>query len=275
MQCPNPISILRQKIDSNGNKVGEPASIGVPCGKCLICLEARREDWTFRVKNELHHAKSAYFVTLTYEDFALPVTEDGEITLSKRDVQLWMKQLRHKSKNQLRYYLVGEYGTKLERPHYHLILYNLERENLHEIGKTWEKGYVKIGTVTDASIHYVTGYIMFPETEDTTRQKPFSLMSRRPPLGHQYLKDNTELHAGNQQFHVSNNGFAQKMPRFYRRKIFSEENNEKYREQLEKRIHETEKIDKQKFPDYFAYKRECEQHRINHLKSKVKSKRQL
>src|SRR5690625_7067719 len=83
MQCPSPISIK----DPNGQHSWQ--RIQVPCGKCGACKHNRRADWSFRLQQELRDAESALFLTLTYSDENLPVTENGEITLRKKDTQLF------------------------------------------------------------------------------------------------------------------------------------------------------------------------------------------
>ena len=44
----------------------------VPCGKCLACRIARRQEWSMRCLHELSSFDDAVFVTLTYDDDHLP-----------------------------------------------------------------------------------------------------------------------------------------------------------------------------------------------------------
>lgn len=204
--------------------------ITVPCGKCLSCLQNKRADWTFRIKEELKHSSSAHFVTLTYDDDNIPWSDHGN-TLDKTDLQKWLKRLRinqHRREpdsDKIRYYAVGEYGEKKDRPHYHVILFNSPNSTIEkDVIKSWTHGSSQIGTVTPASIHYVTGYII-NRFDDAfkKRQTPFALMSRKPPLGYQYLERNKEWHKKNQYFHVVSEGNKQNLPRFYRDRIFNDE----------------------------------------------------
>lgn len=92
----------------------------VPCGKCNFCLAARRADWSFRIRKELKVAESAAFITLTYSDYHMPLTDDGLGQLCKYDLQCFFKRLRkeqskkllHEDYPSIRYYAVGEYGTR-------------------------------------------------------------------------------------------------------------------------------------------------------------------
>lgn len=168
----------------------------LPCGKCLVCLQSKRNDWAFRLSQEHKASKhGALFVTLTYNDKNIP--DYG--SLQKRDLQLFFKRLRNKSQDKIRYYAVGEYGSKSLRPHYHAIIFNT---NEADIRKTWELGHVHIGTVTTASVAYVLKYIVQPEvapqkkiydayTEEWKEayQKPFAVMSRAYGIGAAYLTD--------------------------------------------------------------------------------------
>lgn len=149
MRCISPLS-LRQNGSINV----------VPCGKCNFCLSSKRDDWSFRLRQELKVSTSASFLTLTYSTDKLPINPSGHLELRKSDCQLFMKRLRKVNSVPLRFYTVGEYGTRTARPHYHSILFNLDpsvRTQLHQI---WQLGNVHVGDVTGASIHYVTKYVI-------------------------------------------------------------------------------------------------------------------
>lgn len=95
----------------------------IPCGKCAGCRAAKAKAWADRMILELDHSKKAVFLTLTYDNEHLPVlvnvnTGQGTPTLQKRDLQLFLKRLRKAFKGkELRYYAVGEYGSRTLRPH--------------------------------------------------------------------------------------------------------------------------------------------------------------
>lgn len=249
MKCTNMINIKQTK--ENYLDYGE---ITVPCGKCLSCLQNRRADWSFRLKEELRNSSTAYFVTLTYQDKYLPYSDYGS-TLEKQALQKWLKRLRIQQQREsksdstlsmskkIRYYAVGEYGEERGRPHYHVILFNVISKDIQKtLNRSWQSkdpltkkteptGTVDIGTVTPASIHYVTGYIINRfDDKYKNKQPPFSLMSTKPPIGHQYLERNKDWHKENQYFHVVSDGQKQNLPRFYRDRIFND--SEKIQNQL-------------------------------------------
>lgn len=134
---------------------------------------------------ELLQHRSAGFVTLTYDDSHLPTGG----SLVKRDLQLFLKRLRTSIYPvQVRYFGVGEYGEQTFRPHYHLVLYGLGRENHQVINQAWGLGLIHIGDVTMNSIQYVAGYVTKKMTSKDDprlegRTPEFSLMSRNPGIG--------------------------------------------------------------------------------------------
>lgn len=137
----------------------------------------------------LKHASSC-FVTLTYDDEHLPV--DG--SLCPKDVQLWLKRLRRSVEPaRLRYFLVGEYGNRTFRPHYHLALFGLGVEP-ELIGESWSKGNVVVGSLTMQSAGYVAGYVTKKMTKSDDprlcgRYPEFARMSLRPGIGADAMDD--------------------------------------------------------------------------------------
>lgn len=228
MKCVSPLS-----VKDPSQKLGS-IRITVPCGKCGSCMYNRRTEWSFRLREELKHAHSASFVTLTYSDENLPWGGHAP-TLSKRDVQLFIKRVRKENdlkwKHQLRYYAVGEYGTQTRRPHYHVLLFNCESTIYSKIEQIWGLGRVDLGQVSDASIHYVTKYhVNYDVNQDAKAiykehsiQPEFALMSRRPGIGSGYVERAGDWNYENGYLYVQKDGYKQSMPRYYRKKIFTED----------------------------------------------------
>jgi hypothetical protein len=133
----------------------------IPCGYCEGCRIARSREWANRCMMELEYHKSAYFVTLTYDDDHVPVSyysdpDTGEamksLTLRKRDFQLFMKRLRKAFPDcHIRYYACGEYGSQTLRPHYHAIIYGLELDDL-EVYRDVRRGDVGYQYFTSKSL---------------------------------------------------------------------------------------------------------------------------
>lgn len=210
------------------------------CGRCLPCLFNRRRLWTIRncLENRLHSDSS--YVTLTYSDDELPLIEKKTPTLLPAHYQLWLKRLRtewHRRQlhevnlealrrrvsvpkpttRKLRYFMVGEYGEKDGRPHYHALVYGLPtclRGGTHRpaehrgrpiwwtccpncilVGKTWGRGDIVLGTVAINSIQYVCQYVTKKMTHGqdprlVDGQEPeFARMSLKPGIGRDAMWD--------------------------------------------------------------------------------------
>lgn len=213
----------------------------VPCGKCGHCLSAKRFQWTFRLNQELKVADSALFLTLTYDEQNVPLGKDDMQCLHKPDYQSFMKRLRHlPTTKPLRYYAVGEYGGETLRPHYHAIMFNLPYEMCQpyiefyrehkvacfasDLSEIWKKGFVSAGSVTPASIHYVTKYVIGPQVDLQGRTKPFALISNRSGgIGKDYVDKHINYHRGGElRNYVMYNGYKFAVPRYYRKKLFTD-----------------------------------------------------
>lgn len=201
MQCPSPVEIW----PNSERKL-------VPCGKCIPCLSNKRNDWIIRLRQEHKASQGASFITLTYDWKNYP--KDGK--LCKLDLQLFMKRLRKKSGSRLRYFAVGEYGSKNGRPHYHLLLFNVTDINHRKLNEAWGKGIVHVGQVTEASIAYCTKYVIQPKHADQ-----FTLMSRGYGIGLNYLTDAmVGWHREDDRNYLVEYGVKRRLPRYYKDKIW-------------------------------------------------------
>lgn len=246
MKCVSPVILKNQSARLL-------RTIEVPCGKCVPCLEQRRAQWSIRLREELKNSVSSLWLTLTYSEENLPFSEEtGEPTLSKRDLQLFLKRLRKyldkgriiydfenkpikssKNSQKIRYFACGEYGSKFDRPHYHIMLFNVDVKNEYLVNLAWsvkkEKlltpiGRVDFGSVTDASIHYTAGYILQQyESDFEGRQKPFILHSIG--IGKDYFTDEKISWHKNSlnTCYNTREGYKFPLPRYYQEKIFTDE----------------------------------------------------
>lgn len=216
---------------------GKPDEVPVPCGKCPECKGQRVSGWSFRLRQEEKRSESAIFATLTYNTKHVPIADSGYMQLSRRDLQLFFKRLRKEhsktSSSKVKYYACGEYGGKTNRPHYHAIIYNA---TINEINAAWrdpktkkEIGEVHFGDVTGASIGYVLKYMQkeprIPMHRNDDRCPEFALMSKR--LGDNYMTDRIKKwHKSdlpNRMYINLEDGKKATMPRYYKDKIYSDE----------------------------------------------------
>jgi len=218
MNCDSPFYVLRT--------LASIEKVPVPCGRCPPCKLRRVNSWVFRLMQEAKRSVTAHFVTLTYDTTTVPISKNGFMTLDKQDVQKWMKRLRKLETNKLKYYLVGEYGTKNGRPHYHAIVFNVS--NVEHFNFSWGLGETHIGHVTSDSVAYTMKYIdkaNFNKKHGRDDRVPeFPLMSKG--LGDNYLspemiqyhkEDLTRLYA------TKPSGHRIALPRYYRQRIYDKQ----------------------------------------------------
>lgn len=175
----------------------------VPCGKCPNCSARRVSGWSFRLMQQNKIAETAVFLTLTYDTNNVPLTPKGYMTLDKTTytietlpngkvrkkqnsshLQSFFKQLRKaqfgNAKGDIKYYYCGEYGSKYNRPHYHVILFNAKLELIQDC---WPHGSVHYGMdVNEASVGYTLKYMSKPSRipmhKNDDRVPEYSRMSK-------------------------------------------------------------------------------------------------
>lgn len=234
MRCYNPIKIKEDVFIKRGRVMSyEPKYRTVPCGKCLACLGQKSSELAMRCEHEnmfYNYGLNSCFVTLTYNKDNLP----GDYSLHLEDVQKFFKRLRitlsrkYKDYKDIKYLLVGEYGTKRGRPHYHAIIFGLP--NCDKVRKllsdSWKLGFVHVGSSTPESIKYCVKYMSKSEAmylnrklyrEKTGRERPFRTMSKG--LGKKWLLKYYK-HVISNNYRISYNGNFYSVPRSYIRWMY-------------------------------------------------------
>lgn len=199
-------------------------SFPVDCGRCPECVKKRASGWSFRLRKQAEVSTSAYFITLTYDTQYVPITQKGYMTLFPEHVTLWLKRLRKRHKEKLTYFYVGEYGSKTERPHYHMIIFNAD---INIIDETWNYGNVHYGQVNGASIGYTLKYMIkdgkIPKHKNDDRLPEFARMSKG--IGESYVtKEIVEYHIHKRsildRLHLTIDGKKIPIPRYYKNMIY-------------------------------------------------------
>lgn len=250
----------------------------VPCGYCPACKYNQRVGWTFRISEHARHSKEAWFITLTYDQENIPLLdyETGELvrgmdknrsdmceSLDASDLRRFLTSVKKAQvraykevmentlspsevvqKPELKYFAVSEYGGKLGRPHYHIIIFNLWSDLAREdrLLKIWKKGKVETEALNPALIHYATGYLFEKNKYLKGRQqKPKMWVSKG--LGEQYVKRNKKFHKDNLNPWIWFNGYKIAMPQYYKEKIFTLEEIETINAKLMEHHSESDKIE--------------------------------
>lgn len=217
-ECITPFTVRSPK---NPNE-----STPVPCGKCPPCINRRKQTWGFRLEQQAKVSASAHFITLTYDTKYVPITSNGYMSLNKRDTVLFLKRLRKANREaKLKYYLVGEYGGKTFRPHYHALIFGAD---VRTIQPAWGLGSVHYGQVQGQSVQYTLKYmhkdVRIPQHARDDRQPEFANMSKG--LGLNYLTDEmVQWHKqapGKRLYCPVEDGKKIAMPRYYKQKLYNE-----------------------------------------------------
>lgn len=134
------------------------------CGVCRDCRARRASEWAIRAYHEAQLHQRNCWITLTYAD--------NPVTLRRSDLQLFFKSMR-KAGIRFRYFGCGEYGEKLDRPHYHICLFGVSFEHDRYLWNTrngnvyyrsptlekhWRHGYSEITDLTQSNAKYTAGY---------------------------------------------------------------------------------------------------------------------
>lgn len=184
----------------------------VPCGHCRLCQLRKRKEMSVRLSHEASCHESCCFITLTYNDDNVPTTDFRpiddpdkkfdvglgsfpELTLIPSHVQKFIKRLRRHLEyvpkiksdrrdhvSRIRYFAVGEYGSKTHRPHYHVIIFGWRPSDgqlfkMHngnpvyrssQIEKLWKYGFSSFSDVNPYVAKYCARYVTkkFARLED-------------------------------------------------------------------------------------------------------------
>lgn len=217
-----------------------PHPFKLPCGQCIGCRLERSRQWAIRCVHEAQLHSDNCFITLTYSPEHLP--KDGSLNL--RHYQLFMKRLRKKFGNGIRFFHCGEYGEKYFRPHYHACLFGFDFPDkvlFKEINgvklytsdvlnELWGFGFCSIGDVNFDSAAYVARYILKKVTgknaalhyangvdldtgEVLAKRSEYITMSRRPGIGSNWFDlYSTDVYPSDE---VVLRGRVMRPPKFY------------------------------------------------------------
>ena len=170
------------------------------------------------------------FITLTYDDEHLP----SDLSLSVVHCQQFLKRLRfHLAPKRIRFFLCGEYGAKLGRPHYHAIVFGWFPEDKvlikgagdmslwssSMLSSAWGHGFASVGQVSFDSASYVANYatkkVNGPKAKEHYggRRPEFLVMSRKPGIGRAWFdKFSSDVYPSDE---VIVRGVSCRPPRFY------------------------------------------------------------
>lgn len=166
--------------------------IHVSCRKCPECISARKRHWIGRLMAEEKTSKAVWFVTLTYGG---GYDNIDAYWINYSHAQKFFKKLR-KDGHKFKYVIVGEHGTKLERAHFHCMLFWQSEPPAVEFAteyqwEPWEHGhsYIEIPRSKQGCAVYLMDYI----NKDNLKRAVMKY-SKNPMLGSEYLIQYAENH---------------------------------------------------------------------------------
>lgn len=224
--CLSPITITKNK------NTKEEETIQVRCGKCIECNIQRIKEWTNRLYLEQISHDESCFITLTFSNDLITNNTDKEVNplmaidlkYSKRYFQLFLKRLRkyiYKTENKfIKYYHIGEYGSRNQRAHHHIIIFGWKPKDMRQmevsksgkeqffsqtINDIWKLGRISVQNTNINNIKYICKYttekINNTNRYNTNFAKPYQTFSNRGELGDLMLyKNAVNL--------IDNNGFT-------------------------------------------------------------------
>lgn len=165
------------------------------CGQCLPCRVNKRRLWTNRIMLESMCYEDNAFVTLTYNEENLPENN----SLKPEDLRDWQKRLRYYANIDLRFFSVGEYGEKGNRPHYHAAVFGFKGCASYNVKcgcvfcetlrASWKKGFVLNGTLSKDSAQYIAGYVTKKMTDRNPEEKYRKLLAKgKADIAEKYKK---------------------------------------------------------------------------------------
>lgn len=144
----------------------------VPCRKCTFCVRKKQNEWALRIEHESMQHETSLFVTATYDNDHLPVTQAQLV----EDKDRWLDTWRHYSKREygrgIRYFVVAEHGDRTHRVHFHACIFSGQFHDLTRLAgsgpypkyrsaeatRLWGYGNVELGLIGTESAKYVAAY---------------------------------------------------------------------------------------------------------------------
>jgi len=266
-------------------------TLTLPCGQCIGCRLERSRQWAVRCSHEAQLHESNCFITLTYDPASVPAGG----TLVYSHFQLFMKRYRKMFPlTKIRFYMSGEYGEDLLRPHYHACIFGhtFSDRVVHkksdqgffiytsnQLSQLWPYGFSTVADFTFETAAYTARYItskvngsMAPDHYNSIdlitgelflRVPEFNKMSLKPGIGALwYEKFHTDVYPHDR---VVIRGSVSKPPKYYDRLL--ERSNPLLLEEIQfKRFQEFAPLSADNSPERLAVKETVKLASIRSLK---------
>lgn len=177
------ISMMDFRLRLSGDEV---RWIKLPCGGCWQCRKVKVNDLVGRSLCEQAVSDWSVCVNLTYAPGPERERDGAHRLLLKKHVQDALKRLRLRFS--VRYLIVGEYGAKRGRAHYHCIFFGRGPKPKWSQGmchdeQFWPHGHIEVDwAVTEKAMRYAIKYMLKGRSDEIWKTQ-----SKFPPLGNDWF----------------------------------------------------------------------------------------
>lgn len=243
---------MRDGFEEQRDERIDTPMIAVPCGRCVECRRRRRSEWRTRLIHELELGPhtTCWFVTLTFSDRYYKDFKD----CPERAIRLFLERWRKRFGKSLRHFFVTELGDNTKRLHFHGLVFDA-RCDFNYLREAWKYGYCWIEEARSAAAcSYVVKYITKDDSDEYT-----SIILASPGIGKYYAlsrksyRFHHSLPAG--VFYIPFDTYNAALPRYYRDKLFTENEIRKHRIELYENPPDSKSLLGVKYFDELFYQR--------------------
>lgn len=179
----------------------------LPCNQCIGCRESYSLNWARRCENESLFHKESCFLTLTVSDDNIESVFPGR-SLRYEPFQKFIRSLRKRLSVPVRFFMCGEYGDLLSRPHFHSVIFGwypsisdrvfYKKTSVGDlyisklVTELWPFGFNTVAYFSTYCAQYVAGYITkkingkLKASHYGKLTPEFSRMSLKPGIGSKF-----------------------------------------------------------------------------------------
>ena len=242
--CLYPVFVKNPKYKPNKKNKGKPPIckdkrllyIPTKCGYCIECRKQKQREWRVRLEEELR-SNYGYFITLTISPEGIKDLEEktglkwkeNPNEIATKGLRLFLERVRKDTGKSMRHWCVTELGEDNDRIHLHGVFFGQRSAEL--IKKHWKYGFIFIGQYCNSrSINYMTKYML---KVDVKHKEFKQIVLASPGIGDGYF-DRLDWQWQKQNYgkievptYTFRNGTKMAMPKYYKDKLFTEQERNK------------------------------------------------
>lgn len=242
--CLYPKFVKNPKYKPNKKNKGKPPVckdrrlyyIPTKCGCCIECRKEKQREWRVRLEEELR-SNFGYFITLTISPEGIKELEErtglnwklNPNEIATKGLRLFLERARKDTGKSIRHWCVTELGEEGDRIHLHGVFFGQKSAEL--IKKHWKYGFSFIGQYCNSkSVNYMTKYMLKVDIKHPTFKQ---IVLASAGIGAEYMNRLDYLWQKQNYKRIDvatytfRNGTKMAMPKYYKNKIFTDEEREK------------------------------------------------